>query len=594
MRFTLILLVSLLVLTPTAPAAAMDEPDRWFVWSNDGEEATPRPAGGDIDAIHVGATFAGLHIKLTTLDAVLPPLAASSELRFDIAQGGSATVRFAWDNEPALWIDDQPAGAGWEVSEASDAYAWHVKIPWAILKIARHTSFVLQSMTASTGSEGLIDQARGWDLQFQPGSSGSPEIFIVSLRAGMTLEGPDFAGGTSVTIDDEGAPLLAYYIYDDTRGAERGIYMARIDPTREEFVPERLSGTLITRDNGRDAQMRTQIAHDGKQPFVLFTDDPAVDNDEDGLGHPGTPDSVYVLVRDGDSWVREDPTPDGASDVGPEDVADLDARQGRVVAAVPVGDDVWVVERAGFGSWEVVTRLDGATNAKIALAEDGEIHVAYVVYGSTGTLRDGTLYYATSRNGYERMHIGDNIDAGWEEPETDGSFAIATGSGNQVAILWNDGRAESRSAEQQLAILDGESWTYDDAPLTATHGNPQYTMRLGYANGGNLVAASGYGGTDSVATRMPDGAWATAELPRYDVWDMVVTPAGMIYFGYTQPHGGTTVALSAYGVPAVEATSPASAAAVLGENQQSPGLGVAGMLLLLGAVFLGRRGNQRP
>jgi len=429
----------------------------------------------------------------------------------------------------------------------------------------------LRGMEATAAAGVLHDRATGPDLEVTPDAQGNLQVSVASVEVGMTIEGPDYAGGASVTINELGEPLVAYYIYDGERGPAQGIYLARIDgavsgPSATDdatkgFVAERISSTKVSRDNGRDAQMRTQVAHDGKETFVLFTDDPAVDNDEDGVGHLGTPDSVYVLARSKDGWVREDPTPGGKSDVGPEDVSDLVARNGRLVAAVPVGPDVWVVERTGPGAWRDMARIPGANNAKLALDSKGGVHVAFAVYESPeGSWRDGTLHYASSQDGFKATHVGDNIDSGWEEPETDGSFAIAVGPNDEVALMWNDGRAD-RDQEQKVAILDGGDWTYDYAPLRPSHGNPQYTMRLGYTGAGHLVAASGYGGTDSLAVRGPNGGWVETELPRYDVWDMAVSPSGQVFFAYTQPHGGTTVALTAYGVsPQLSGAQSVSAA----------------------------------
>ncbi len=584
MRPTIALLTALFVLTPAIPAAPMDQPSEWFTWSDDGEEVAPRPAGGDIEAVQIGFTRLDLHLKLETFDATLPALAASSEARFAIEQQQSRQVHFTWGDQPRLEIDGEEAD-GWQVSDEAGPHAWHLKISWTTLRVDAADAFFLKDLDAAARSAMLADDATGPDLYIIPTLEGVPQVHVLSLAQGATIEGPDFAGGTSVTVNHRGEPLLAYYIYDDSRRTPRGIYMAHVDAERATLVPERIAATSLTREHGRDAQMRTQIAFDGTDPFILYTDDPAVDNDEDGPGHPGTPDSVYVLARQGTKWVKEDPTPEGTSDVGPEDVADLAARDGLVVAAVPVGQGVWVVERNGADSWDLVTRLDGANNAKIAIDSQGNIHVAYVVYGPDGNMRDGTLFYASSSNGFEPTHIGDNIGAGWEEPETDGSFAIAIGDDDQVALLWNDGRGSDPGGEQRVAILDQGGWSYDYAPLTPTHGNPQYTMRLGYAKGGNLVAASGYGGTDSLAARTPTGSWSARELPRYDVWDMAVAPSGLVYFGYTQPHGGTTLALSAYGV---DVTGPDGVGelATFGVARDTPGLGVMAALVALMAVGL--------
>jgi hypothetical protein len=595
-----------------APAlAAVEEPAQWIPWAEDPQE-TPVPLSSDIASLQVGTTGTDLHLEFASHELAETPL-ATSEVRFVAEQSGQADVRFAWDDGPRLWIGDEEVSAGWAVADGSGPGGWHLQVQWGIMGLFVGQPFALRGLQVAAGP--VPDEATGPDLEFTPEASGGLAVSVATLEAGVTVEGPDFGGGTSVGLDARGEPLLAYYIYDGERGEERGIYLARIaegaldgtlDRDSHGFAAERIGDTRVSRDNGRDAQMRTQVAHDGTDAFVLFTDDPAVDNDEDGPGHLGTPDSVYVLARTEGAWKREDPTPGGASDVGPEDVSDLAARDGLVVAAVPVGRDVWVAQRTGPGSWQVLARLPSANNAKLAIDSQGGIHVAYAVYESEeGSWRDGVLYYASSRDGYRAQQVGANIDSGWEEPETDGSFAIAVGPQDEVALLWNDGRARDRDQEQRLAILRSGQWTHEFAPLVPSHGNPQYTMRLGYTAAGHLVAASGYGGTDTLAVRGPSGGWAVTELPRYDVWDMVVSPAGQVYFGYTQPHGGTTVALSVYGVsPAFQAASAAEGgeAAPDGDSAEpvqadamprlAPSAGIAALVALVGlAAALSRRGR---
>lgn len=541
----LVATVALLVgLALPAQGAPMEQPDEWTVWADDGRDDPVDLAPGDIDQVRIGTTAANLHLELTTFPATSPPALRSSRVEFDVQD--VAWVLFDWGSEPQVFVGGE-AKEGWQVAEGSGPFGWHVQIPWSLIGVDPTTAFVVENLDASTSLYVPRDTATGPPLSFVPGASGGLQVSqtVPSLRPGTTVEGPDYAGGASVTIGSAGKPVVAYYIYDGERGDPRGIYLGRIE--HGALVPERLADTHVSREGGRDGQMRTQVAYDGRETFVLYTDRPAVDNDEDGPGDPGVADSVYVLARAAGQWVGEDPTPGGASDVGPEDVADLVARDGRLVAAVPVGDDVWVVERKGPAQWEVRHRIGGATNAKLALDSKGAIHVAYAVYGSdSGSWRDGKLYYASSASGFEVVHVGDNIDSGWEGPETDGSYAIAVGPHDEVALLWNDGRSESRDEEQRVAVRSAAGWRYDFAPLVPGHGNPQYTMRLGFAADGTLVAASGYGGTDTLAARS-DGGWAALALDRYDVWDMAVAPDGTTFFAYTQPHGGTTLAVTAYG-----------------------------------------------
>lgn len=573
----------LLLLLPLV-AAAPEEPGRWTTWSDDGSDATVPVAGADIDKVLVGTSGTALHLALRTFPSP-GTLPASSEVEFAVEQEGRASVRFTWEDAPALWIDGKETQTGWQTTEASDATDWHVEIHWGTLRVASDSTFSLRGLEAAATRASMTDTATGPDLAFVSTGTGTMELAAL-LEAGVTIEGPDFAGGTSITTDGLGEPLVAYYVYDEERGDPRGIYLARIDATQKRFLPERISDVSITRDNGRDGQMRTQVVHDGEQPFVLFTDDPAVDNDEDGPGHPGTPDSVYVLARADAAWSREDPTPGGVSGVGPEDVAGLAARDGRLVAAVPVGDDVWVTQRSAAGAWSVLARIEGATNAKLALDSQGDVHVAYVVYGEQDD-RSGTLYYASGADGYAATHIGDNIDAGWEGPETDGSYAIAVGPDDEVALVWNDGRSRDRDKEQRVAILKDGTWSDGYAPLRAVHGNPQYTMRLGFGQDGSLAASSGYGGTDTLAV-LSQGTWTKVDLPRYDVWDMAVAPSGLVYFGYTQPHGGTTAAVTVYGAPGQAATETES---MLWRpaDAEVPGLGLAAVAAALLATAVRRR-----
>lgn len=554
-------LAVVLALAAHAAGAPVEEPPQWLLWSDDGVDDPAPTATGDIEAVRLATTAGHLHLALATYDAPVGLPVAASQVMFVVQQDDDVDVRFAWDTEPRLWLGGEEVLDGWAVSDDSGPLGWHLQVPWDLLGLLPSDDFSFHDLQAATaaafGPTGQAlpprDTATGPSLTFEASSTGVPQASLPSLRPGVTVEGPDFAGGASITIGGHGEPLVAYYVYDDARGPARGIYLARVDSAARTFDTQRLDDTAITRDGGRDAQMRTQVAYDGSATFVLFTDHPAVDNDEDGPGDPGTPDSVFVLADTDGRWVREDPTPDGASDVGPEDVSDLAARDGRLVAAVPVGSQVWVVERTGAASWQVLTRIDGATNAKLALDSTGAVHVAYAVYGTDeGAWRDGRLYYASSADGYEAVHVGDNIDSGWEEPETDGSYAIAVGPRDEVALLWNDGRSSDRAKEQRLALREGSSWRYAYAPLSPNHGNPQYTMRLGFSQDGVLAAASGYGGTDTLAALQPDGGWGATPLDRYDVWDMAVSPSGTVFFAYTQPHGGTTLAITAY------ATEPGS------------------------------------
>lgn len=573
--------------TASAAAAAGEQPASWIVWSDDGADY-PAPLASDIKWVRVGTAPAQLHIDFLTYEApagapISVPVA--SEVGFNAFQGVPLPVKFSWDMQPRLQVDGRDVTTGWSVADGSKPTSWHLQLDWTTLGVSPASSFALRDLTATTTSGVPMDEATGPDLEFTTDTAGRVTVSIASLEAGVTVEGVDFAGGTSVTVDARGAPIVAYYVYDGERGAERGIYLAHLDG--KTLVPQRIGDVAVTRDNGRDDQMRTQVAHDGAVTFVLFTDDPAVDNDEDGPGHLGTPDSVYVLASD-NGWAREDPTPGGRSDVGPEDVADLAARNGKVVAAVPVGNDVWVVERTSPGAWRQLTILEGANNAKLALDSKGNVHVAYVVYGADASQRDGVLYLASSP-GFTATKVGENIDAGWESPETDGSFAIAVGPQDEVALLWDDGRARERTEEQKVAILQDGKWTHDFAPLVPGHGNPQYTMRLGYTAQGHLVAASGYGGTDTLAVRGPNGGWIKSELPRYDVWDMAVTSAGQVYFAYTQPHGGTTVALTAYAVsPQFAQPQDAELAAALAgpKSNPAPGLSIVALLALVAVVAI--------
>lgn len=591
-------LVFVLSMMLAAPVMAEEEP-KWLIWAQDGADY-PAPVPGDVDTIRVGATSMNLHVDFTTFATPIPALSATSELRFGVDQDARVSVRFSWGQEARLWIDDLEVLEGWAVSDASGPQGWQLLLSWDTIRVLPAGTFVLSDLEAATFASSAVpvmtDEASGPDIAFAPDSSGKPTASVVTLASGVTVEGPDYAGGTSVAIDDRGEPLIAYYIYDEDRGTDRGIYLARInadEATVPGFAAQRLDSTKVSRENGRDAQMRTQVAHDGENAFVLFTDDPAVDNDEDGPGHPGTPDSVYVLAYVDGQWQREDPTPNGVSDVGPEDVADLVARDGRVFAAVPVGDDVWLVQRDGPGEWRELTRLAGATNAKLAVDGQGDIHAAYTVYGSEdGNWREGTLYYAASTDGFTSTRLGEHISSGWEEPETDGSFAIAAGGGT-VAVLWNDGRAE-RDEEQKVAFLESGEWSYDIAPLVPVHGNPQYTMRLAYTASGHLVAASGYGGTDTLAVREPNGGWTTKELDRYDVWDMAVSPAGTVYFAYTQPHGGTTVALTAFDISPDATDGPTRRANLNADAapKAAPGVPVVASLALLVVAAIAQAGRR--
>ncbi|HET6399258.1 MAG TPA: hypothetical protein VFH47_06865 [Candidatus Thermoplasmatota archaeon] len=247
-----------------------------------------------------------------------------------------------------------------------------------------------------------------------------------------------------------------------------------------------------------------------------------------------------------------------------------------------------MTERTGPATGKVLTRLDGATNAKLALGAGGSTHVAYVVYADEA-MRDGTLHYASSADGFQPVRVRSGVDAGWEEPETDGSFAIAVGPAGEVATLWNDGRARDRA--QPLAILRDGQWERDHPPLRPGHGNPQYTMRPGYSALGHLSAASGYGGTDTLAVRSGPGGWASLGLPRYDVWDTAVAPSGQVYFAYTQPHGATTVAASTYlleGKETAEGARPAHTAS-LPDARGAPLPALAGLVALACALVLRRR-----
>ena len=400
-----------------------------------------------------------------------------------------------------------------------------------------------------------------------------------------TSEGPDFAAGPAIAVGTDGDVHVSYIVYNSERGTDKGLYHATIRENR--FTAIRVA----------DAQMPTELHEDGNTQTAI---------DVDGSGrvhivyhpHPnGTmPDEVRYAIREGGSWKIENPAqPEGTRlnvDDGYRSNPTVAATKDRVIVAFHESIEKFaIVERVGDDDWKLLRELDGRL-PKIALDSQGKVHIAYfqtVTDGYPNRGVDGNLVYATEAQNWKHQTIATDISEltkFWTGSEADGSFAFALANDDTPHFVW-EGSRQAR----HYGILEKTGLKVTDTPLEPSHGNPQLRMRMVIDQEGYAHILSGYGGSDIYAVRSPKGQWYKTETDRGDMFSLDVRPEGRAVMAYTEPHGGTTVAV---GTATRRPGQPlqgedASESPVFPGTPVIPGPGIAavaaGALLALGLVL---------
>lgn len=390
----------------------------------------------------------------------------------------------------------------------------------------------------------------------------------------------DFAAGPDVAFDTEGRLHLSYLVYNGERGPSVGAYHGVLDD-QGIWQTERIGDAVFPTDIHIDDITQTRIAITSAATFVLYQPAP------EGAGNRLT----FKALVDG-AWTTEAPhelTSGERLSVNDSRraVPALTATEGRTIAAFQEGDlnTIAVVERSTSG-WSLLTRFSEARFPNIAIDKAGNLHAAFfreTSDQSPNRANYGNLIYADEASGWSETTIAEEIidqSKFWDTAEADGSFAFALTPDDVPAFVW-----EAERSERRFATLTPTGLAAEETPLVPTHGNPQLRMRMAFDSAGNAHIMSGYGGSDMYAIRAPSGGWYVENLDRGDMFNLAVAPDGSAATSYTQPHGGTTVAVSAHGPanapfgPQAEATGPGD------EFQFAPGPGTTLVLMALG--FLG-------
>lgn len=378
-----------------------------------------------------------------------------------------------------------------------------------------------------------------------------------------TVEGVDFAAAPSVSIAGDGTVNVAYIVYNDERGTEKGLYHAVL--RQEESVLDRIEQALPTEvfyrleaERVADAAMPDEIHQNDKGATALAVD-------EEGRPHivfhplqgDNGPGEIRYAVKTDDSWSVLDPAGgNGPVDDSLRSVPALAVGHGRVVVAFQSGDNVKIVEREG-GSWRAVATVEHARFPNLALDSKGDIHVAWFnMTDGTHDVFTGEIRYANEKEGFQDRLIAQGVEdrsGFWETTETDGSFSFALDPQDRPHFVWE---TRDRERERSYGILDGEDLVVEDSGLEPRHGNLQIRMRLVIDGDGNSHIVTGYGGSDIYAMRSPEGGWVRTHTDRYDMFGLGVGSDGTVAVVYTQPHGGTTIALDVQDRPGVAGEAP--------------------------------------
>ena len=587
--------VVLLLALPLLPAGDAGAGTlQWADWATDpaldatllGPAPSPEPRL-DLVRLEVAADREYLHLRLSTAEppalpappveppVPLPPLPAPSDplgppdahvllQAFVFGERGSGGNVYAESRDGRLLFHH----AGRAIPETDYGFA-PGSVPWSFHGWVRLRQLVgdeapgtleLRNVTVGLGAAAGSDRMAGGRMFLYPaGLAGYAPSAVPLPGTWAETEGPDFAGGASVAIGPDGAPHLLYYQYEPdgaSRGVVPGLYHARVGAAWEA---ERI-GDYRNPAEARDHATRTRIAV-------------AADGKVHGLYQP-CPDHAcgrllsYVTDATG-TWTVSQPFPE-AGNRG-RDVPDIAAAAGRVVAAVPLaGDRIALVERAGDG-WRELHRLDHARLPKLALDAAGKAHLAWFqpIPGRHGQVDAGWLAHASEADGWKPALLVDGVvdQSGFWNPEVDGSFDMALDPAGRPCFAWDAwlGNDDAQHERGYGCLRDG-TLAAEPAPFDTLHGNPQLAIRMAFDGAGNAHLGTGYGGTDLYLVRTAAGAWGAQAIQRHDVWDFAVARNGVPVFAYTQPHGGTTAAVSVMpGGP-----DPAGATATPGASGEPP------------------------
>ncbi|MGB0652602.1 MAG: hypothetical protein ACPGQL_05330 [Thermoplasmatota archaeon] len=582
MARSLILLVALLLI----PAPAVTGQATWLPWITDesgdalagpGAMRHPDPAA-DLTGVEVRLEGDRLHIRLDTRDvAPLEPASVDpsyqSHVRFTANGGAAGQATVTIDAGLAgfdILVDGEalPATA-WGVQSGSAAWDYEIWLAIeALLPSWNGASIQLLDGHAETTSAlfGTTDEAEGHVVVV----NGLVKEYWASetelLPTGWKeTEGPDLAGGASIAMDDAGFAHVAYYVYDGERGTNVGLYHAKV--TDGSWNAKRV-GPFSPLQDQRDGATRTEIAVDPAGVHILYNQCP---------GQACT-----------DPWLYVGPGSEGTEPVqasstlasGLHDAAALAVGGDRLLVAVPTQDGGLEVLERTDGGWTTLHEEAEARLPRLQVDAD-DVHLAFV-RASPESDRDteSDLYYTSEARAWEPIRLVTDLDdrSTFWGIETDGGYDMALDPTGRPAFAWS--RSDFRDPslpENGFGLLYGDALQVEPAPLKPSHGNPQPAIRLAFDASGVAHIGSGYGGTDGYAIRLPGGSWAAMDLDRYDVWDMAVSPKGLPAFAYTQPHGGTTAAVSLpTGIPASE-TIPAA---------QPQGLDIVVIASNLGLVVL--------
>jgi len=557
------LLASLLVaLLALAPALAQSESmPAWTTWLDDpaGDaglaDGVPAPdSRADLTTFSVRITEEFLYMRLQTVGGVdadegwLVQTQAEFDVQAATGHGKEESyVRVIGDNSGVRVSSLELRQEDWGVRVGSTAWSYEAWVRIAAVVAPSPeivlTGLVVRANGAATWDEGQAQTA----LRFQRAEgSGYIAQAIPTPATWVETEGPDLGGGPSVAYDSAGRIHVAYYVYEGDRGTAVGVYHAVLKPYAAgaldpalgsedglEWNATRIGDFRPSPDDNRDEDMRTKIAVAGETVHVLYSPCPG--------RACATP---YVYATSANGFESENPAAGLKVRNAPRDVPGLAATGSRVIAAIPLADGGIALRQRAEAGWTTVATLANATVPKMAIDWAGRLHVAFVRTAAESFASRDLMYAVEPALSPQRILSGVTApgEGAWDTPEVDGSFGFALNREGAACFAWDGANApQPRRGYGCLAngIVVGE-----DAPFQPGHGNTQLAMRLGFDGAGNAHVVSGYGSMDLHAKRTPGGVWTVEDLDAGDMWDMAVASDGSIAVAYTQPHGGTTVAVS--------------------------------------------------
>ncbi|HEX9816968.1 MAG TPA: helix-turn-helix domain-containing protein [Candidatus Thermoplasmatota archaeon] len=568
---------------------------------------TPQTAYLDLDRVSIQETAdsyrvefrtyeeqnAGSSTVKTTFGFTLFDNGAGKEYEVEIRGDGSKTTTPDWFE---IWVDGArvsgPAsisGSPWHYDAEISRMLFTGDRTWGVGDRVTRTWALVEDPQAGQFAASDRGPDSGFGANFTSTYNPTDERNLntpkdVAGPGWSTTEGPDFAAGPAIAIGPDGTAHVSYIVYNSERGTTKGLYHAT------------LQNDGMTAIRVADASMRTELHEDGNTQT-------AIDVDNSGrvhiVYHPhpnGTePDEVRYALLESGAWKVEDPAQPAGTRLTVDDgyrsnpaVAALNERV--VVAFHEATEKFAVVERTGADEWKLVREIDGRL-PKMALDAQGKIHIAYfqtVADGYPNRGVDGNLLYTTETHDWKAQTIATDIEEltrFWTGSEADGSFAFALAPDGTPHFVW-EGSRDAR----HYGILEDTGLKVSDTPLTPVHGNPQLRIRMAIDLEGYSHIMSGYGGSDIYAVRSPKGQWYKTETDRGDMFSLDVRPEGRAIATYTEPHGGTTIAVaSALRRPgqSIDADS-ASETPVFPGTPVIPGPGIAavagGALLAIGIL----------